>query len=77
MVNQNLSTYCPAISSIALTFIVFNLSESLNDLVQVKHNVDGDPTFEPYFLDCTNLEFIKRLMVSSEILIKTSHHQWY
>ena len=57
----------PAISSsIALTFIVFNLKESLNDLVHVKHNVNGDPSFEPYFLDCTNLEFIKRLMVSSE-----------
>ena len=57
----------PAISSsIAVTFIVFNLSESLNDLVHVKHNVNGDPTFEPYFLGCTNLEFIKRLMVSSE-----------
>ena len=57
----------PAVSSsIALTFIVFNLSESLNESVKVKHNVNGDPTFEPYFLDCTNLEFIKRLMVSSE-----------
>ena len=57
----------PAVSSsIALTLIVFNLSESLNDLVYVKHNVHGDPTFKPYHLDCTNLEFIKRLMVSSE-----------
>ena len=57
----------PAVSSsIALTFIVFNLRESLDDLVRVKHNVNGDPSFEPYDLDCTNLEFIKRLMVSSE-----------
>ena len=57
----------PAVSSsIALTFIVFNLSESLDGLVHVKHNVNGDPSFKPYFLDCTNLEFIKRLMVSSE-----------
>ena len=57
----------PAVSSsIGLTFIVFNLSKSLNDFVRVEHNVNGDPSFEPYDLDCTNLEFIKRLMVSSE-----------
>ena len=57
----------PAVSSsIAVTFVVFNLSESLDGLVHVKHNINGDPTFQPYFLDCTNLEFIKRLMVSSE-----------
>ena len=53
-------------SSIALTFIVFNLRESLDSLVHVKHNVLGEPSFVPYQLDCTNLEFIKRLMVSSE-----------
>ena len=57
----------PAVSSsIALTFIVFNLSESLDSLVHVKHNVRREPSFEPYDLDCTNLEFIERLMVSSE-----------
>ena len=57
----------PAVSSsIALTIIVFNLSKSLDSLVHVQHNVNGDPSFEPYNLDCTNLEFIKRLMVSSE-----------
>ena len=57
----------PAVSSsIALTIIVFNLSKSLDSLVHVQHNVNGDPLFEPYDLDCTNLEFIKRLMVSSE-----------
>ena len=57
----------PAVSnSIGLTFIVFNLSESLDDLVLVKHNVDGAPSFKPYPLDCTNLDFIKRLIVSSE-----------
>ena len=57
----------PAVSSsIALTFIVFNLSKRLNDFVRVEHNVNGDPSFNPYDLDCTNLEFIKRLMVSSE-----------
>ena len=57
----------PAVSSsIALTFIVFNLSRSLNCSVRVQHNVNGDPSFEPYDLDCTNLDFIKRLMVSSE-----------
>ena len=57
----------PAVSStIGLTFVVFNLSESLNDLVLVKHNVDGFPSFKPYCLDCTNLDFIKRLIVSSE-----------
>ena len=57
----------PAVSSsIALTFIVFNLRESLDGLVHVKHNVNGDPSFKPYFLDCTNVEFIKRLMISSE-----------
>ena len=57
----------PAVSSsIALTFIVFNLSKSLGSPVHVMHNVHGDPSFKPYYLDCTNLEFIKRLMVSSE-----------
>ena len=57
----------PAVSSsIALTFIVFNLSKSLDSLVHVQHNVNGDPSFEAYELDCTNLDFIKRLMVSSE-----------
>ena len=57
----------PAVSSsIALTFIVFNLREGLDSLVHVKHNVHGEPSFVPYQLDCTNLEFIKRLMVSSE-----------
>jgi len=57
----------PAVSSsIALTFIVLNLSKSLDDKVYVEHNVKGDPSFTPYYLDCTNLEFIKRLMVSSE-----------
>ena len=57
----------PALSnSIALTFIIFNLSNSLDDLVHVQHNVHGDPSFVPYHLDCTNAEFIKRLLVSSE-----------
>ena len=57
----------PAVSSsIALTFIVFNLSKSLDELVHVEHNVKGDPSFKPYDLDCTNEEFIKRLIVSSE-----------
>ena len=57
----------PAVSSsISLTFIVFNLSKSLDGLVHVQHNVNGDPSFKPYNLDCTNLEFIKRLMVSAE-----------
>ena len=57
----------PAVrSSVGLTFIVFNLSKSLNSLVHVEHNVRGDPSFEPYNLDCTNLEFIKHLMVSLE-----------
>ena len=57
----------PAVSSsIALTFIVLNLRKSLNDFVCVEHNVYGDPSFRPYDLDCTNLEFIKHLMVSSE-----------
>ena len=63
----------PAISSsIALTFIVFDLSKSLDSLVHIQHNVNGDPSFEPYYLDCTNLEFIKRLMVSSESFDKNS-----
>ena len=63
----------PAVSSsIALTFIVFNLSKSLDDLVRVEHNVKGDPSFKPYDLDCTNVEFIKRLMISSENFNKTT-----
>ena len=63
----------PAVSSsIALTFIVFNLSKSLDDLVRVEHNVKGDRSFDPYDLDCTNVEFIKRLMISSENFNKTT-----
>ena len=63
----------PAVSSsIALTFIVFNLRKSLDDLVRVEHNVKGDPSFKPYDLDCTNVEFIKRLMISSENFNKTT-----
>ena len=63
----------PAVSSsIALTFIVLNLSKSLDDLVRVEHNVKGDPSFEPHDLDCTNVEFIKRLMVSSENFNETT-----
>ena len=64
----------PAVSSsIALTFIVFNLCKSLDDLVRVEHNVKGDPSFKPYYLDCTNVEFIKRLMISSENFNKTTN----
>ena len=63
----------PAVSSsIALTFIVLNLTKNLNDLVYVQHNVNGDPSFEPYYLDCSYLEFIKRLMVSTENLNNVS-----
>ena len=63
----------PAVSSsIALTFIVFNLSKSLDDLVRVEHNVEGNPSFDPYDLDCTNIEFIKRLIISSENFNKTT-----
>ena len=35
-------------------------------MVHVEHNVKGNPSFKPYDLDCTNAEFIKGLMVSSE-----------
>ena len=58
----------PAVSSsVALTFIVFNLSNSLDGLVNVQHSVNGDTSFfRTYCLDCTNLEFIKRLIISSE-----------
>ena len=38
----------------------------VRSLVHVKHNIRGNPSFKPYDLDCTNLEFIKCLMVSSE-----------
>ena len=63
----------PAVtSSVALTFIVFNLSKSLDDLVHVQHNVNGDLSFKPYYLDYTNIEFIKRLMISSENFNKTT-----
>ena len=64
----------PAVSSsIALTCIVFNLRKSLDDLVRVEHNVKGDPSFKPYYLDCTNVEFIKRLMISSENFNRTTN----
>ena len=57
----------PAVSSsIALTFIVFNLSKNLDSLVHVQHSINGELSFKPYYLDCTNLEFIKQLIVSSE-----------
>ena len=59
----------PAVSnSIALTFIVFNLSKSLDSLVHVQHSINGELSFKPYYLDYTNLEFIKQLIVSSENL---------
>ena len=48
------------------------MSKSLDDPVRVEHNVKGDPSFEPYDLDCTNVDFIKRLMVSSENFNKTT-----
>ena len=35
-------------------------------MVTVQYSVNGCPSFEPYDLDCTNLEFIKHLLVSSE-----------
>ena len=57
----------PAVKSfVGLTFIVFNLRKSLDKLVRVEHNVNGNPSFPPYDLNCTNLEFIKHLMVSSK-----------
>ena len=57
----------PAVSSsIGITFIVFNLSKSLDSPVHVQCDINRDPSFEPYYLDCTNLEFIKHLMVSSK-----------
>ena len=61
----------PAVSgSVGLSFIVFDLSKKLDSSVYIQHNVRGDPSFEPYYLDCTNMEFIKHLMVSSENLNK-------
>ena len=57
----------PVVSnSVALTCIVFNASKNLDSLVHVQHSVNGDLSFKPYCLDCTNLELIKYLMVSSE-----------
>ena len=57
----------PVVSgSVGLTFIVFDLSKKLDSSVYVQHNVRGDSSFEPYYLDCTNMEFIKHLMISSE-----------
>ena len=57
----------PAVSSsVGLTFIVFNLSKRLNDPVHVQYSVDGELSPKQYKLNCTNLEFIKHLIVSSE-----------
>ena len=62
----------PAVSSsIALTFIVFNLKKSLDSLVHVEHNVKGRPSFTPYDLDCTNLDVS---WYHLKILIKTLYH---
>ena len=59
----------PAVSrSISVTFIVLNMSggeKSLDEPVLVAHSEDGMQSFEPYHLEITNLEFIKRLMASS------------
>ena len=57
--------------SVGLTFIVFDLSKKLDSPVYVQHNVRGDPSFEPYYLDCTNMEFIKCYL---KILTKKLHH---
>jgi len=59
----------PAVSrSISVNFIVLNMSggkKSLDEPVLVAHSEDGVQSFEPYCLDITNLDLIKRLMTSS------------
>ena len=54
----------PAVNSSAMvTFVVHNVSKSLDDKVTVTHGDSlGNPTFHPYTTDCTNAELIKSLI---------------
>ena len=54
----------PAVNSSAMiTFVVHDLQSSLNDRVKVSHGgEDGEQTFVPYTIGCTNLELIKSLV---------------
>ena len=54
----------PAVNSSAMiTFVVHDLQGSLNDGVTVSHGgEDGEQTFIPYNIGCTNLELIKSLV---------------
>ena len=58
----------PAVSCTSITYVVLNLSNSLDSLVHVQHNVNGESLFAPYYLWYTNLELIKHIMVSVENL---------
>ena len=60
-------TMLPAVNSSAMiTFVVYNMKlgvEGLNSKVIVSHgDEEGNPTFKPYTIECTNLELIKTLI---------------
>ena len=54
----------PAVNSCAMvTFIVHNMTESLDSLVTVAHGrKDGEPSFKPYHINCTNMQLIRSLI---------------
>ena len=45
-----------------VTFVIHDLSKSLNDQVLVKYSQHGKPVFTPYHLNYSNLDMIKLLM---------------
>jgi len=54
----------PAVNSCAMvTFIVHNMKNSLTSPVTVTHGrKDGEQSFKPYTIDCTNLQLIRSLI---------------
>jgi len=54
----------PAVNSCAMvTFIVHNMTDSLDSLVTVAHGrKDGELSFKPYHINCTNMQLIRSLI---------------
>ena len=64
-------------SSVALTFIILNMTggvKSLDEPVLAVHNEDGKQSYDPYHLNMTNLDLVKLLMASSTISNVTDVH---
>ena len=53
-----------------ITFIIHDLSKSLDDQVLVEHSQHGEHTFAPYYLTYSNLNMIKLLMSAANDAIE-------